>query len=160
MFLLLCICAYLTGSIPFGKIVASMRGIDIQKKGSGNIGFANCLRILGWKFAVWVLVGDVLKGYISVYMALRYLNLHQVFFVGLCSILGHIFSIWLQWKGGKGVATGLGVILALTPVIAIITLLIFVCLIFISKTFSFSSIASSWIIVFVSVFFACIVRAL
>lgn len=108
------ILAYLLGSIPFGKIIGFRYGIDIQKNGSGNIGFANSLRILGLKPAIFVLVGDVLKGFLPVYFSFQWLPFQLTLFVALAAIIGHIFPIWLRFKGGKGVATGLGVLLALS----------------------------------------------
>jgi glycerol-3-phosphate acyltransferase PlsY len=82
-FLLLIGFAYLCGSIPFGKIVGTIYGIDIQKHGSGNIGFANTVRVLGWKAGLMVLPGDVLKGTIPVLIAQHYLGFDQVLAIAL-----------------------------------------------------------------------------
>ena len=117
--LLFIILAYLLGSIPFGKIIGFHHGIDIQKSGSGNIGFANCLRVLGWKPAIIVLLGDVLKGFLPVYFSLSLLPGQGATFVALSAVVGHVFPIWLKFKGGKGIATGLGVLLALNTPLAI-----------------------------------------
>ena len=125
LFLLFIAFAYLLGSIPFGKIVGRMKGIDLQKKGSGNIGFTNSLRTLGLKRAIPVLIGDLLKGSIPTFLALQFLPLGQTLIIALASILGHIFPVWLKFKGGKGVATGLGTILAINPLITIIGLTVF-----------------------------------
>jgi glycerol-3-phosphate acyltransferase PlsY len=107
--------AYLCGSIPFGKIVGKFSGIDIQKYGSGNIGFANVARMLGWKAGAIVLISDVGKGLIPVIIAQQYLGTYQVLAVALAAVAGHIFPVWLKFKGGKGIATGLGITLALSP---------------------------------------------
>src|SRR4051812_28575572 len=105
--LALALLGYLLGSIPFGKLLGLMRSIDIQKRGSGNIGFANAVRVLGWKMAVLVLAGDVLKGCAAVLIANQYLSQTGVLVVGVAALLGHVFPVWLHFKGGKGIATGL-----------------------------------------------------
>ncbi|OHA87960.1 MAG: acyl-phosphate glycerol 3-phosphate acyltransferase [Candidatus Zambryskibacteria bacterium RIFCSPHIGHO2_01_FULL_43_25] len=112
--------SYFLGSIPFGLIVSKLKGTDIRKQGSGNIGFANALRVLGWKPASFVLLGDTLKGFIPVYTALNELGLDWALLMGLASMVGHIFPFWLKFKGGKGVATFLGINLAVNWVFAII----------------------------------------
>ena len=139
-FLLFLIFAYLLGSVPFGKIVGKRYGIDIQKKGSGNIGFTNSLRTLGWKPAVLVLIADILKGFIPVKIALQFLPLNQALIVALIPILAHIFPIWLKFKGGKGVATGLGVLLAVNLLITVIGLGVFLIVFLLTKIISISSI--------------------
>jgi len=148
LFFVFLIIAYLLGSIPFGKIIASQYGINIQKKGSGNIGFANCLRILGWNPALLVLAGDILKGFIPLFIALvGILSLNQTLVIAIFTIIGHIFPIWLKFKGGKGIATGLGITLALNPLIALAGISVFLGVVFITKTFPISSIFSAWLLV-------------
>ena len=134
-FYLLLIASYLLGAIPFGKIVGYIKGIDVQKHGSGNIGFANSLRVLGWGPALFVLLGDILKGYIPVYFALHDFSLIRALIIGAIAILGHITSPWLKFKGGKGVATMLGVSLALNLTIAFIAMVVWM-VIFLSKRIS------------------------
>lgn len=112
--------AYLLGSIPFGKVVARSYGIDIQKRGSGNIGFANVRRIVGWRAGFVTLAADILKGYMPTLMAVHFFDETFAFFVGVVAIVGHIFPVWLKFRGGKGIATGLGVILALNPIAGLI----------------------------------------
>jgi glycerol-3-phosphate acyltransferase PlsY len=120
--------AYLVGSIPFGLLVARTRGVDPRQAGSGNIGATNVGRLLGGKFFAIVFVLDVLKGLIPMIAAAtvlaafrgRHSNYQAVDYtlwllVGLAAILGHMFSLFLQFKGGKGVATSTGVILGLFP---------------------------------------------
>lgn len=109
--------AYFCGSVPFGKIIAYSYGIDIQKRGSGNIGFANVLRVIGWKAAIPVLLLDVTKGFLPTILAHQLFGVTLAFGVGVCAILGHLFPIWLRFRGGKGIATGLGVLLATTPLV-------------------------------------------
>lgn len=117
-----------------------MYGIDIQKRGSGNIGFTNSLRTLGLKKAILVLTGDALKGFIPTFLALRFLSLDQALVIGIVAILAHIFPVWLKFKGGKGVATGLGVILAISPLITIMGLAVFLIVFLTTKIVSISSI--------------------
>lgn len=119
--MLLLILSYGLGSIPFGKIIGLRHGIDIQKSGSGNIGFANAVRTLGWKPALPVLIGDTLKGYIPTLIATSYLTQAQTLAVALAAVIGHIFPVWLRLKGGKGIATGLGIMLAITPILIVPT---------------------------------------
>jgi len=144
IFLLIVIFAYLLGSIPFGKLVGKRHGVDIQKHGSGNIGFANVCRILGWRPGLIVLASDTLKGMIPVIIAMQYLPTYQVFIVGVTAIAGHIFPIWLKFKGGKGIATGLGVTLAQNPLLGLLAVIIYlVALVFFRKSGP-SSVTASW----------------
>ena len=157
--------SYLLGSVPFGKLIGLKYGIDIQKKGSGNIGFTNTLRTLGWKPGVIVLILDVLKGFVPVNLALQFLPLNQVLIIGVITILGHIFPIWLKFKGGKGAATGLGVVLAINPLIVILPFIVFLIVLFKTKIVSLSSILGTMCFPFVSylvspkltIFYICLV---
>jgi len=115
-------------------------GIDIQKHGSGNIGFANCLRFLGLKSASFVLVGDIMKGFIPVYFALKLFPFELAIFVGLTAIAGHVFPIWLKGNGGKGIATGLGVLFALNLPLAFASIGIWLILFAVTKLNSLASI--------------------
>lgn len=153
-FLLFIVFTYLIGSIPFGKIVGLRYGIDLQKKGSGNIGFTNSFRVLGWKPALLVLIGDILKGFIPTRIALQFLTFDQVLIVALISILGHIYPIWLKFKGGKGVATGLGTLVAINPLIAAIAIILFLAVFLPTKIVSISSILSTWSLSVVMYFMA------
>src|SRR5690606_39536658 len=111
--------AYVCGSIPFGKIIGRLKGVDIQKLGSGNIGFANSVRVLGWKPGVFVLIGDATKGFLPVYLSVSHIPYWQSLMVGLVAILAHVFPVWLRFKDGKGIAPGLGISLVLAPKIAL-----------------------------------------
>ena len=107
---LLFITSYLWGSIPYGKLFCLLGGTDIQKRGSGNIGFANVQRTMGWKYSVPTLVCDILKGAVAAYVGLHFGESIIVgFTAGYCALLGHVSSPWLKFRGGKGIATGLGV---------------------------------------------------
>ena len=144
MFVVLVVFAYLLGSIPFGKIVGNRRGIDIQKHGSGNIGFANAFRVLGWKPSLIVLAGDILKGLIPVLIAVQSLPNYQVLIVGLAAVVGHIFPVWLGFKGGKGIATGLGVTLVLTPLVGLLGAFVYIVAFAYFRKSGPSSIVAAW----------------
>ena len=119
--------AYLAGSIPFGVLIARSRGIDIRAHGSGNIGATNVLRIVGKPWGILCLVLDVLKGLLPSLAAGVLLTglsgkaaptLAQQLswvLVALAAICGHVFSVWLKFRGGKGVATGFGVVVGIWP---------------------------------------------
>lgn len=134
-----CLFAFLIGSIPTGLLIAKRKGIDLRKVGSGNIGATNVMRALGKEAALLTLLGDAAKGAIPIllYKALLRFGVQppglgpmhysaspivMEGILGLCAILGHDFSIFLKFKGGKGVATSLGVLLALSPHVALLTM--------------------------------------
>ncbi|MCK4329683.1 glycerol-3-phosphate 1-O-acyltransferase PlsY [candidate division WOR-3 bacterium] len=132
MYVLSFIVGYLLGSIPFGVLIARIKGIDIRSVGSGNIGFTNVLRTCGTMSGLIVCILDVLKGFIPSFIFSRLVTSHLIFsstlpicgvLAGAGAISGHIFSIWLKFRGGKGVATSLGVFLALAPTAVLIALL-------------------------------------
>ncbi|HUW72067.1 MAG TPA: glycerol-3-phosphate 1-O-acyltransferase PlsY [Candidatus Humimicrobiaceae bacterium] len=111
---LLIIFGYLLGSIPWGFLISKFKGVDIKKVGSGNIGGTNVVRGLGLKWGLLVGVLDVLKGVIPIFLATKFLFLDwQIAPVAIASVLGHIFPVWLNFKGGKGVATTVGVLFVL-----------------------------------------------
>ena len=110
----LIIFGYLLGSIPWGYLISKAKRIDIRKVGSGNTGMTNVLRILGFKWAALVSILDVIKGVIPAYLAINFLVFDwQIALVAISPILGHIFPVWLKFKGGKGVSTTLGVLFIL-----------------------------------------------
>ncbi len=121
LFIVTVIC-YFCGSIPFGLILAKMNGVDIRKHGSGNIGATNVLRTLGKKWGYTCFLLDFLKGFLPVFLVGKYFSQHfpelantAVLIALPATIAGHVFSIFLKFKGGKGVATGAGAIMALCP---------------------------------------------
>jgi acyl phosphate:glycerol-3-phosphate acyltransferase len=107
--------AYLIGSVPFGVIVARARGVDIFKAGSGNIGATNVGRVLGRKFGILVFALDFLKGAAPTAVMARTFGTTAGVAAGLAALLGHLFPIFLRFRGGKGVATGFGVVAVLMP---------------------------------------------
>lgn len=105
---------YILGSVPFGLILSKLGGLgDIRLQGSGNIGATNVLRTGNKKLALATLVLDGLKGTLPVLVAQSYFSPEVASLAGLCAVIGHIFPIWLKCKGGKGVATVLGVVFAI-----------------------------------------------
>jgi len=121
--------AYLLGSIPTGLLLGKLAGIDVRKEGSGNIGATNLYRTVGRKVGVLTLIGDCLKGIIPVLLAKYYaLPVNYVAWIGLAAFCGHVFSLFMRFKGGKGVATALGVFLALSPLAVCAALGVFVIL--------------------------------
>ena len=108
---ILCLLAYLCGSIPFGVLLAKTQNMDIREHGSGNIGATNVARTMGKQAGLITLAGDILKGLLVVYIASQWFeNTMVTALAGLAVFLGHLYSIFLKFKGGKGVATGLGVL--------------------------------------------------
>ncbi len=122
------VCAYFLGSIPTGLLLAkAFGGVDIRSTGSGNIGATNVYRTLGRKVGIMTLVGDCLKGLVPVLVA-KSLDFPDAWVaaVGLAAFLGHVYTIFLGFKGGKGVATALGVFLGLSPLSVLAALVVFV----------------------------------
>lgn len=149
----LLILSYLIGSIPFALIIGkTFFDIDIRNHGSGNIGTTNTFRILGKKAGIIVLILDFLKGMIPVYIAMLVNTELPLILVGLCAALGHVYSIFLKFKGGKAVATGAGVILAVQPVIFLILLTAFLITLYIFKYVSLGSIVGVTTLFILSLF--------
>jgi acyl phosphate:glycerol-3-phosphate acyltransferase len=154
--------AYLLGSIPTGFLVAQTRGIDIRTVGSGNIGATNTLRVLGKPAGIFVLLMDALKGWLAVVpLAFIIATLFRQpqsgtsqetaqIIAGLCVILGHNYTCWLQFKGGKGIATSAGVRLALVPWALLIIFTVFVVCLLLTRYVSVGSIAAAATLPFAS----------
>lgn len=139
----LCVAAFLIGSIPIGQIIAGSRGIDLQKVGSGNIGATNVLRTTGKLPALFTLFGDYAKGMTVVLLA-RFFDagiLHQGV-VGIIAVLGHNFSIFLKFKGGKGVATSLGVLSIYAPPAALVTVMLWLMTVALTRYSSLGAVIS------------------
>ena len=146
---LLIIIAYLIGSIPTALIISTkFFGVDIRDYGSGNMGATNTFRVLGSKFGTVVMVFDILKGMLAVglfYFLPSYIHnewdrTNLMVGLGLAAVMGHIFPIFAQYKGGKGVATLFGMILAVQPVIALSCVAVFLLVLFLTRYVSLSSI--------------------
>ena len=140
----LCLISYLIGSIPFGILLARAQRIDIQKQGSGNIGATNVARVLGKKAGLLTLLGDVLKGLLVVFgTSLLYEEPIVIALTGLMVFLGHLYSIFLKFKGGKGVATSLGLFLYIMPWATLCTVGVFSACLWISGYVSIGSIMAA-----------------
>ena len=142
---ILVIFAYLLGSVPTGLLLARIvGGVDIRTAGSGNIGATNVYRTLGRKVGVMTLIGDCLKGLLPVMIAGQ-LHLAEPWLlaVGLAAFLGHVFTIFLKFKGGKGVATALGVFLGVAPLAVLIVLGIFILVVLVTRYISLGSILAA-----------------
>jgi len=120
------IATYLIGAIPFGYLIGKFKGVDIRSKGSGNIGATNVARVIGKQYGIAVFILDFLKGFIPTYIAVKWfgLNSWMVTWVGLAAILGHMFTPFLGFKGGKGVATSAGALFGISPLLGFITLIL------------------------------------
>jgi acyl phosphate:glycerol-3-phosphate acyltransferase len=160
MFLLsfIMILSYLAGSIPTGLVVSRFaKGVDIRKFGSGNIGSTNVFRTLGWKWGVVVQMGDIAKGLIAVLLIAR---LHYGDFpfnnrtpfeeftivqilAGLSAVMGHIFSVFLKFKGGKGINTAAGMLVGIAPIDISIALIVFLLVLFSTGYVSLGSISAA-----------------
>jgi acyl phosphate:glycerol-3-phosphate acyltransferase len=159
-YILTLLIAYLLGSIPTGFLVAKARGVDIRTVGSGNIGATNVFRILGTPAGVFVLLADAAKGWLAVFVvaglvggwcypdagkqAMEWFKLCA----GVAAILGHIYTCWLYFKGGKGIATSAGVLVALVPGALLIILSIWIVVFALSRYVSLASICASFALPF------------
>lgn len=139
--------AYLLGSIPTGLLLGKAFGIDIRTSGSGNIGATNVYRTLGKKVGIMTLVGDCLKGLIPV-VAMKLMGASDgwVALTGLAAFLGHVYTVFLGFKGGKGVATALGVFLAISPVSVLCSLVLFLLVVWKWRYVSLASISAAAVI--------------
>jgi len=146
---LLVVAAYLLGSIPTSYLVGRLHGLDLREHGSGNLGGTNAYRVMGLRAAAPVVLVDVTKGFVPAYffpgwdgtpvgqLALAY---------GLAAIAGHVWSVFMRFRGGKGVATGAGVLIALAPTSALIGLLVWIGVVMITRYVSVASIAAATVV--------------
>jgi glycerol-3-phosphate acyltransferase PlsY len=152
----LIIASYFIGAIPTGVVLAkAFSGTDIRREGSGNIGATNVTRVLGKKLGALTLAGDLLKGFLPVCIG-SYLvsSLNVVYLMGLAAFLGHLFPVYLRFKGGKGVATGLGVFLYFAPLVILIEVVVFVALVGIWKYVSLGSLIAAAVMPLLLLLFA------
>ena len=162
-YILTALAAYLLGSVPFGFLAAKAKGIDIRSVGSGNIGATNAMRVLGKPTGIAVLLLDALKGYIActslalfifnwlaprlyepgaVVPALEIQHTNMII-AGIFAVLGHNYTCWLKFKGGKGIATTAGVYLALAPWAVLVALIVFILAVLVTKYVSVGSISAA-----------------
>ena len=145
--------AYLVGSVPFAFLLSRRRGIDLRRVGSGNVGATNVLRTSGVPMAVIAMGLDVIKGAAAVIMAQRLSGGPGApMAAGLASVLGHIYPIWLRFRGGKGVATAAGVFAILTPLALGIASAAFVLAVWITRYISVGSVVGALTLTAAAVF--------
>jgi glycerol-3-phosphate acyltransferase PlsY len=144
--------SYLLGSIPFGYLAGRLAGIDIQKAGSGNVGATNAVRVLGKRYGYPVFALDVLKGFGAVMTSMLMApgrpsgwNSPEIFGIlaAMSSVLGHLYPPWLKFKGGKGVATSAGALLALTPVATLIGVAVWIIVFWLTRYVSLASVVAT-----------------
>jgi glycerol-3-phosphate acyltransferase PlsY len=141
--------SYLIGSIPWGYLFARAKGVDIRQHGSGNIGAANVHRVMGKKWGYVVFLCDLLKGLLSVKLGAliaAHFQLSPVLggvIAGIACVLGHDYSIWLRFKGGKGIATLAGAVLALFPLALVSFGVVWIVVFFIGRYTSLASICAA-----------------
>lgn len=139
----LSLAAFLIGSIPIGQIIAKSRGIDLQKAGSGNIGATNVLRTTGKLPALFTLIGDYAKG-MTVILLAGFFDVGILYqgALGIIVVLGHNFSIFLKFKGGKGVATSIGVLSIYAPSAALVTVILWLITVALTRYSSLGAVVS------------------
>ncbi len=150
-YIIVAIGAYLLGSIPFGFLVAKARGIDIRSVGSGNIGATNAMRVLGKPAGIFVLLMDALKGFGAVWLCAvlwkKFCADADVetlrIIAGIGAVMGHNYTCWLKFKGGKGIATTAGVYIALAPWPLLIALVVFILVVVLTRYISVGSITAA-----------------
>jgi len=144
--------SYLLGSIPFGYLAGRLEGIDIRQVGSGNVGATNVVRVLGKKYGYPVFALDVLKGFGAVKISMLVApgvplawNSPEIIGIlaAISSVLGHLYPPWLRFKGGKGVATSAGALLALTPVATLIGVVVWIIVFWLSRYVSLASVTAA-----------------
>ena len=155
-FILLSLFAYLLGSVPFGFLIGKLKKVDVRRIGSKSTTSTNVARALGWRWGVISAILDFSKGLIPVFLAKIYLfNFWQIIFIALLPTLGHIFPVWLKFKGGKGASTFYASTLVLiSPQYFLSLFPILILILLLSKTMSMGNILFPWVLViFVSLFF-------
>jgi glycerol-3-phosphate acyltransferase PlsY len=142
MWVLLIPLAYLLGTFPSASLIARANGIDIRAVGSGNPGASNVTRSLGWRKGVWVFVLDAAKGALAAGIGLAAGGRPGGYVLGAAAIIGHVFPIWSRFRGGKGVATGGGILAVLDPITFVALVVIWVVLMKTTRKASVASIVS------------------
>ena len=166
--------AYLLGSIPFGYLMAKAKGIDIRSVGSGNIGATNAMRVLGKPAGIAVLLLDAAKGFGAVWLVSQLLKDNSGTSIetlrviaGIGAVLGHNYTCWLRFKGGKGIATTAGVYLALAPWALLVGVVVFILALLLTRYVSVGSISAAvalpatvWIMAPQNIFLGSVTTAL
>jgi glycerol-3-phosphate acyltransferase PlsY len=136
--------AYLLGSIPSGYVLGKLSGVDVRQFGSGNVGATNVARAVGKRQGVLTLLADALKGMVPVAIGLwMHLQPGSIAAIAIATFLGHLYPIFLKFRGGKGVATGFGALLIIAPLAALLLAGVFVAMVFPTRLVSLSSIIAA-----------------
>lgn len=144
LFIPMLVAAYLAGAVPFGLVIGRLFfGVDIRQRGSGNVGTTNAFRVLGTKAGVAVLACDMLKGYVPALLASMVFGPWATIFVASAPVAGHMYSIFLRGAGGKGIATGSAVALALVPAIYFVVLAVWIAVLLVSRIVSLASLVAA-----------------
>ena len=151
MYIFLPVIGYFIGAIPFGLVIGKMVGVDVRTQGSRNIGATNVNRVLGKKLGIVTLICDCLKGFLPMYGAALLLPDSAgseliVALTGLMAVLGHMFPLYLSFRGGKGVATGMGVFLYLSPLAILLSLVVFLATVAVTGFVSAGSLLAAGLI--------------
>ncbi|MBZ4683188.1 MAG: acyl phosphate:glycerol-3-phosphate acyltransferase [Fusobacteriaceae bacterium] len=143
-FFIFLIMSYIIGSIPSALIVGKTQNIDVREHGSKNIGATNAYRVLGRKYGIIVFLMDMFKGMLPLIIASSFgIKDNYLVLIGFISVIGHTFSIFAKFKGGKGVATSFGMFIFLAPLQSLISIIIFIIIVYFSRYISLGSIISA-----------------
>ena len=151
--------AYLIGAIPFGFLIGKMRGVDVRTVGSKNIGATNVYRTVGHKWGFLAFFCDFLKGFLPVFLALRFassVNANLPVYVGLAAVVGHTLTVFMKFRGGKGVATAFGMMVALATYPTLLAFAVFVVTVWLSHYISLGSILAAATLGVLVWFFPCL----
>jgi glycerol-3-phosphate acyltransferase PlsY len=144
LFIPMLVAAYLVGAIPFGLVVGKLfYDVDIRERGSGNVGTTNAFRVLGKKAGIAVLACDMLKGFVPALVASLVFGPWATIFIASAPVAGHMYSIFLRGSGGKGIATGSAVVLALVPAVYLVVLAIWVAVLLAGRMVSLASLVAA-----------------
>ena len=142
--ILLIFAAYVIGSVPTGYLLGKLRGVDVRTIGSGNVGATNVARTVGKSQGIMTLIADAAKGYLPVFTALQLgQDSLTVALTAIAAFLGHLYPLFLNFRGGKGVATGFGALLALAPVATLVMVVVFVLAVVATRIVSLGSLATA-----------------
>lgn len=146
-FVVMLFVSYLIGSIPFGLVVGKLfYHVDVRRHGSGNVGTTNVFRVLGTRAGVAVLILDMLKGYVPALVASLIFNPWFTIFIAAAPVVGHMYSIFLKGRGGKGIATGAAVVLALEPRAFVVIIAVWILLVLVTRYVSLASLTATFLV--------------
>jgi acyl phosphate:glycerol-3-phosphate acyltransferase len=144
LFIPMLVAAYLVGAIPFGLVIGKLFfDVDIREHGSGNVGTTNAFRVMGTKAGIAVLACDMLKGYVPALLASLIFGPWATIIIASAPVAGHLYSVFLRGSGGKGIATGSAVALALVPAIYVVVLLIWIAVLLAGRIVSLASLVAA-----------------